>query len=71
MADKEKKELDDRSGMFSGGSIVLGIGILFLLINMDILPSLHDTWPFFMIIVGVALIIGGLAKKKKKSDIPQ
>ncbi|RKX20002.1 MAG: hypothetical protein DRP51_06440, partial [Candidatus Zixiibacteriota bacterium] len=65
MTDIEKKESEDRSGMFVGGSIVLGVGILFLLVNMDILPPLDETWPLFIIIVGLALIIGGFARKKK------
>lgn len=71
MVDEEKKEYEDRSGKLIGGVIVLGVGLLFLLVNYDILPPLEDTWPLFMIIVGIALIIGAFLKKKKKTDIPQ
>ena len=69
MTDIEKEENEVRSGMMVGGSIVLGVGLLFLLVNMDILPSLNETWPVIIIIVGLALIIGGLVRKKKKSEI--
>ena len=62
---EHNKNDDERSGLLIGGSIVAGVGILFLLVNMDIIPSLHDSWPVFIIIVGIALIIGGFAKKKK------
>ncbi len=71
MSDNEKKDIEARSGQMVGGLIVLGIGLLFLLVNMDILPPLHDTWPMFMIIVGVALIGGALFRKKKRSEIEQ
>ena len=71
MTDAEKKESEDRLWTLIGGSIVTGVGILFLLINMDLLPPMEDTWPIILIIVGLALIIGTFFKKKKKSDIPQ
>ena len=41
MDDNERKEIESRSGQMVGGLIVLGVGTLFLLVNMDILPSLH------------------------------
>ncbi len=69
MTDIERKENEVRSGMMVGGSIVLGVGILFLLVNMDILPPLDETWPILIIIVGLALIIGGFVRKKK-SETP-
>lgn len=71
MTDEERKEAESRSGKLIGGCIVTGVGILFLLVNYDILPPLHDTWPLFMIIVGLSLIIGTFVKKKKKSDTAQ
>ncbi len=72
MTDEERKEAESRSGKLIGGCIVLGVGTLFLLINYDILPPMEDTWPFFMIIVGISLIIGAFVKKKKKdTDLPQ
>lgn len=68
MADNERMEAESRSGKLIGGCIVTGVGILFLLINYDILPPMEDTWPFFMIIVGISLIIGAFVKKKKKEE---
>lgn len=64
MGKKESK----RSGQMEGGTIVLGIGILFLLINLDILPSMRDSWPLILIIVGLTLIIGSFFKKKHSEE---
>lgn len=69
MADDEQNPEQERAGMFIGGSIVLGCGILFLLVNMDILPPLRYSWPFFLIIVGAALIVGGFLGKTKSQNI--
>ncbi len=71
MTGNGKKDIEARSGQMIGGLIVLGVGLLFLLVNMDILPPLRDTWPFFMIIVGVALIAGALFRKKKRTETEQ
>ncbi len=49
---------DDRRGMLIGGLIVFGIGVFFLLAQLDIIPDLGDMWPIFPIIVGLALIVG-------------
>lgn len=68
MTDVEKKKPDEKSGQLVGGFIVLGIGCLFLLVNMDILPPIRDTWPVILIVVGLALIIGTFFKKKKPSE---
>lgn len=70
MNHEERKHREERSGMLIGGTIVMGVGLLFLLVNLDVLPGLHDTWPVFIIIVGIALIIGGFSKKKKTGEFP-
>lgn len=62
------KKKDDRNDKIIGGAILIGIGLIFLLINFDIIPSLSDTWPLFIIVVGVALIVGSFRKKKKEPD---
>lgn len=54
------------SGQIVGGIIVAGIGILFLLVNLNVIPGLEDTWPVFIIIVGLALIIDSMRKRNKK-----
>lgn len=61
---EKKKEKEDVAGMLIGGIIVTGIGFLFLLSNMGILPDLRESWPVIMIIVGIAIVIGAFTKKK-------
>lgn len=51
-----------RHGMLTGGLIVFGVGVLFLLDELDIIPDIGKMWPIFPIIVGLALIIGALYK---------
>ncbi len=53
---------DERRGMLTGGLIVLGVGVLFLLVNLDVIPNIGKMWPVFPIIVGLALIISALFK---------
>lgn len=66
---EDKKQHEERSGLLIGGTILLGVGFLFLLVNLDILPGLGETWPVFIIIVGLSLIIGGFFKGKKSREI--
>ncbi len=47
------------------GFILLGIGLFLLLLTMDILPPLRYSWPMFIIIAGLALILGAIFKKQK------
>lgn len=49
---------DERRGMLVGGLIVFGVGVFFLLDQLDIIPDVGDMWPIFPIIVGLALIVG-------------
>lgn len=65
MSDQEQKEPQGSSDKIVGGIIVLGIGLLFLLVNLDVLPSLARSWPAMLIIVGAAIIIGAFFKGKK------
>jgi len=67
----DKKMEADRRGTLIGGVIVLGIGIIFLLVNMGILPDIGDMWPLFPIVVGIALIIGSFYKGKKSDPSDQ
>jgi uncharacterized membrane protein HdeD (DUF308 family) len=65
---KEEKN-EDRHGMVIGGIIVLGIGILFLLSNLDVIPHIGKMWPLILVVVGIALLIGAVIKREpKKSD---
>jgi hypothetical protein len=48
----------------TGGIIVLGIGVFFLLANLEVIPPVHKTWPIFLIVVGIALIVAKLRRPK-------
>jgi uncharacterized membrane protein HdeD (DUF308 family) len=61
-----KEEKEDRHGMVIGGIIVLGIGILFLLSNLDIIPHIGIMWPLILVVVGFALLIGAVVKREPK-----
>ena len=62
MSDKNPEE--ERRGMLIGGLITLGVGVVFLLSNMRILPDIGEMWPLIPIVVGVALVIGSFRKSK-------
>jgi hypothetical protein len=61
----EKKSTQSDSDSLVGGIIVGCVGLLFLLINLDVLPSISKSWPFLFIVVGAALVIRGLVQRKK------
>jgi hypothetical protein len=65
MSEEEQKEPQGSSDKIVGGIIVLGIGLLFLLVNLDVLPGLTKSWPAMLIIVGAAIITGAFIKGKK------
>ncbi|MCJ7786429.1 MAG: DUF5668 domain-containing protein [Desulfobacterales bacterium] len=67
----ECKEKEDRRGMVIGGLIVLGIGLVFLLGNLGVIPHIGNTWPLILVVVGVALLIGAVIKKDKSELPPQ
>ena len=69
MSDKKMEE--DRRGMLIGGLITLGIGLIFLLSNLEILPEIGEMWPMIPIIVGVSLIVGSFYKGKKSGKSEQ
>ncbi len=52
-------------GPLIGGLIVFGLGVLFLLINLDLIPGWRVIWPIILIIVGAALIIASYKKNEK------
>ncbi|PKK84083.1 MAG: hypothetical protein CVT49_05525 [candidate division Zixibacteria bacterium HGW-Zixibacteria-1] len=56
------------SGQIIGGIIVTGVGLLFLLVNLDIVPGLEEMWPVFIIIVGLALIVDSMRKRARKDN---
>lgn len=63
-----KKKKDKTRGTVTAGFIMIGIGFVFLLSNLNIIPNLGEMWPLFLIIVGASLLIGAL-RDKKTSDV--
>jgi hypothetical protein len=66
----DKKADEDRRGVLIGGLIALGVGLVFLLSNLDILPEIGEMWPAIPIVVGISLVIGSFynGKKSDKSE---
>jgi Na+-transporting methylmalonyl-CoA/oxaloacetate decarboxylase gamma subunit len=62
---------DDRHGMVIGGLIVLGLGIVFLLANLEIIPDFGTMWPLILVVIGIALLIGAVVKREKKEEAEQ
>ena len=67
----DKNEKDDRHGMVIGGLIVLGLGVVFLLANLEIIPDFGTMWPLVLVVIGIALLIGAVVKKQKKEEAEQ
>jgi len=61
-------EKDDRHGMVIGGLIVLGLGVVFLLANLEIIPDFGTMWPLILVVIGVALLVGAVMKKEAKKE---
>ncbi|MGB2770535.1 MAG: DUF5668 domain-containing protein [Candidatus Zixiibacteriota bacterium] len=59
---------ETRHGMVIGGLIVLGLGVVFLLANLEIIPDFGTMWPLILVVVGIALLIGAAVKKDKKGE---
>jgi hypothetical protein len=68
---EQHKEKDDRHGMAIGGIIVLGMGVVFLLSNLRIIPDFGTMWPLTLVVVGIALLVGAVMKKEKKEEDKQ
>ena len=61
-------EKDDRHGMVIGGLIVLGLGVVFLLANLEIIPDFGTMWPLILVVIGIALLVGAVIKKETKKE---
>ena len=46
------------------GFVWLGLGLFLLGITTESLPPLQDSWPILIIIIGLALILGTVFRKK-------
>ena len=68
----EKPASDEKwdSGRAFVGIIILGVGVIFLLSNWGIIPSMHRAWPLILIVVGLAFLFGVGRKHKAPSQQP-
>lgn len=57
-------------GRYTGGFILIGLGLIFLLSNLNLIPGLHRTWPLFLIVIGAALVFGALRKRNEDASMP-
>ena len=64
----KEEEKEGRHGMVIGGIIVLGIGVVFLLGNLRIIPDVGEMWPLILVVVGIALLVGAAFKKEPKKE---
>ena len=67
----QEKIDSERRGMLTGGMITLGVGVIFLLNTLGILPGMGHMWSMFPIVVGIALIVGSFHKGKKSDKFEQ
>lgn len=58
----------DSRGSLIGGIILIGVGFIFLLSNLGIIPHIGSMWPLFLIVVGIAIILGGSRRIKKDTS---
>ena len=65
MNDLRNNQKRGDSGNIFVGVIIVGVGSLFLLINLDVLPEMDKTWPGFIIIVGLAFIFSSFFSRFK------
>jgi len=59
-------EKDDRHGKAIGGIILLGVGLVFLLSNLEIIPDFREMWPLILVVVGIALLAGAVLSRDKQ-----
>ena len=59
---------DDKRSSIVSGTIILGVGLFFLAVNYGWLDSVGESWPLFLVIVGVALIVGNIVNKRRSDD---
>ena len=62
------KKSDEVRGYRIGGVILIGIGLLFLAVQMGWIPYLQHTWPLILIIIGVALLIGSIRVRRPRNE---
>jgi len=69
MSENQEKRKKDH-GRYTGGFILIGLGLVFLLSNLNLIPDLDRTWPLILIVIGAALVFGALRKRNQDSSVP-
>jgi hypothetical protein len=59
-----------RHSPLTGGIILTGIGLVFLLSNFRIIPHIGRSWPLILIVIGVALLAGALGHRRDSNSAP-
>ncbi|HWO56389.1 MAG TPA: DUF5668 domain-containing protein [bacterium] len=67
MAEEQSKKGNHSKGSLTAGFILVGVGLVFLLSNLNVIPDLGETWPLFLIIIGASLVLGAL-RDRRSSD---
>ena len=70
-ADTEKNDMDMKSEIsLTGSIIILILGVLFLLRNLDLISyrNIIKLWPLFLIGVGIKIVIDFLMEKEKDNE---
>jgi len=65
----DKKKKSKVNGSITTGFIMIGIGLVFLLSNMGVIPDLSETWPLFLIIIGASLLVGALRDRNAPDPV--
>ncbi len=47
------------------GIVFLGIGLFLLAVNYGYLPSVDESWPVIIILIGVAILISTLTRRRR------
>ena len=65
---RNEKDKDTVQGRLTAGLILTGLGLVFLLSNINVIPPIEDSWPLFLVVVGGALLFGAMRDRKKRED---
>jgi len=65
------EKTSDRRKNLIWGIILIGIGVIFLLSNWDIIPDMWESWPIILIVIGVALILVARRKEEEEKKAPE
>ncbi len=63
MSARKDGKWSGRHGRLVEGIILIGVGLIFLLSNLDIIPGIGEVWPLFLIVVGFALFAGAFDRR--------